>query len=228
MNHNPLKLKPFSGSALKVIAVISMTIDHIALYVMARNLHIQEFWLYEVLRGIGRLAFPIFAFLIIEGFFHTHNVLRYVATLLIFAIVSEIPWYLLGQYGSHNVLFTLLLGLIAVYLTDRIPKDSWAFFIPSLCVAIIASWIKADYSWHGIGLMMVFYLFHEKPFPYFLIGLPFLMEYGIVGSCSGILACLLYNGNRGFIRGKWLKYCFYLFYPLHLIMIWLFLYEQLL
>ena len=123
MNHNPLKLKPFSGSALKVIAVISMTIDHIALYVMARNLHIQEFWLYEVLRGFGRLAFPIFAFLVIEGFFHSHNVLRYMATLLIFAIVSEIPWYLLGQYGSHNVLFTLLLGLIAVYLTDRIPKD---------------------------------------------------------------------------------------------------------
>ena len=74
MNHNPLKLKPFSGSALKVIAVISMTIDHIALYVMARNLHIQEFWLYEVLRGFGRLAFPIFAFLVIEGFFHSHNV----------------------------------------------------------------------------------------------------------------------------------------------------------
>ena len=81
------------------------------------------------------------------------------AVLFMAAIISEIPWYLLGQYGSHNVLFTLLLGLIAVYLTDRIPKDSWVFFIPSLCVAIIASWINADYSWHGIGLMMFFLSF---------------------------------------------------------------------
>lgn len=226
MNYDLSNLKILSGSALKVIAVISMTIDHVALYVLAEYLSMHEVWLYDVLRGIGRLAFPIFAFLVIEGFFHTHNIVRYMATLLIFAFLSEIPWYLLGQCGSHNVLFTLLLGLIAVYLTDRISKNSWLLFIPSLCMATLAAWIRTDYSWHGIGLMIVFYLFHEKPFPYDFIGLPFLMEYGITGTCMGILACLLYNGKRGFIRGKWLKYCFYLFYPLHLIMIWLFLNEQ--
>ena len=221
MNHNPLKLKPFSGSALKVIAVISMTIDHIALYVMARNLHIQEFWLYEVLRGFGRLAFPIFAFLVIESFFHSHNVLRYMATLLIFAIVSEIPWYLLGQHGSHNVLFTLLLGLIAVYLTDRIPKDSWVLIIPSLFVAIIASWINTDYSWHGIGLMIVFYLFRERSLFIYLFGLPFLLEYGLIGTSFGLFVCIAYNGQRGFIHGKWIKYIFYFYYPIHMMVIWL-------
>ena len=226
MNYDLSNLKILSGSALKVIAVISMTIDHVALYVLAGYLRMQDVWLYDVLRGIGRLAFPIFAFLVIEGFFHTHNIVRYMATLLIFALLSEIPWYLLRQCGSHNVLFTLLLGLIAVYLTDRIPKNSWLLFIPSLCMATLAAWISTDYSWHGIGLMIVFYLFHEKPFPYYLIGLPFLMEYGITGTCLGILACLLYNGNRGFIRGKWLKYSFYLYDPLHLITIWLFLKEQ--
>lgn len=226
MNYDLSNLKILSGSTLKVIAIISMTIDHVALYVLARHLSMQDVWLYDVLRGIGRLAFPIFALLVIEGFFNTHNIVRYMATLLIFALLSEIPWYLLGQCGSHNVLFTLLLGLIAVYLTDRISKNCWLLFIPSLCMAALATWINTDYSWHGIGLMMVFYLFHEKPFPYYLIGLPFLMEYGIIGTCMGILVCLLYNGNRGFIRGKWLKYCFYLYYPLHLITIWLFLKEQ--
>lgn len=218
MNYDLSNLKILSGSALKVIAVISMTIDHVALYVLAGYLSMQDVWLYDVLRGIGRLAFPIFAFLVVEGYRHSHNLKRYMAVLLMAAIISEIPWFLLGQYDSHNVLFTLLLGLIAVYLTDRIPKNSWVFFIPSLCVAIIASWINTDYSWHGIGVMMVFYLFHEKPFPYFLIGFPFLMEYGITGTCMGILACLLYNGNRGFVRGKWLKYCFYIYYPLHLML----------
>lgn len=223
MNYDLSNLKILSGSALKVIAVISMTIDHVALYVLAEYLSMHEVWLYDVLRGIGRLAFPIFAFLVIEGFFHTHNIVRYMATLLIFAFLSEIPWYLLGQCGSHNVLFTLLLGLIAVYLTDRISKNSWLLFIPSLCMATIATWTNTDYSWHGIALIIVFYLFHEKPFPYYLIGLPFLMEYGIIGTCTGILVCLLYNGKRGFVRGSWQKYCFYLYYPLHLMLIWLFL-----
>jgi len=223
MNHDLSKFKCLSGSALKVIAVVSMTIDHVAFYVMAGHLGTQDQRLYDVLRGVGRLAFPVFAFLVIEGFCHTHNILRYMTVLLIFAIFSEIPWYMLGQCDSHNVLFTLLLGLIAVYLTDRIHKDSWLLFIPSLCVAIIASWINTDYSWHGVGLMTVFYLFKKNSFPYYLIGLPFLIEYGITGPCIGILTCLLYNGNRGFIHRKWLKYCFYLYYPLHLITIWLFL-----
>ena len=75
MNYDLSNLKILSGSALKVIAVISMTIDHVALYVLAGYLSMQELWLYDVLRGIGRQAFPIFAFLVIEGFYHTHNML---------------------------------------------------------------------------------------------------------------------------------------------------------
>lgn len=71
MNHDLSNFKCLSGSALKVIAVISMTIDHVALYVMAGHMGMQDQWLYDVLRGVGRLAFPIFAFLAIEGFFHT-------------------------------------------------------------------------------------------------------------------------------------------------------------
>ena len=222
MNHDLFHFKCLSGSALKVIAIISMTIDHVALYIMAGHLGMQDQWLYDVLRGVGRLAFPIFAFLAIEGFFHTHNILRYMTVLLIFAVVSEIPWYLLRQYDSHNVLFTLLLGLIAVYLTDRISKDSWLLVVPSVIMSLIATWINTDYSWHGIGLMVVFFLFRGKPIFILFFGLPFLIEYGVIGTSLGIIFCLCYNGNRGFIRGKWQKYSFYLYYPLHLMIICLF------
>lgn len=222
MNHDLSKFKCLSGSALKVIAVISMTIDHVALYVMAENLGMQDLWLYDVLRGVGRLAFPIFAFLVVEGYLHTHNIYKYVMTLLLTAFVSEIPWNLLGQHDSHNVLFTLLLGLVSISITDSFPKRSWMLIIPSCSMAVIATVANTDYSWHGIGLMTVFFLFRNKPFFIFLFGLPFIMEFGLVGTSCGILICLAYNGERGFVQGKWLKYAFYIFYPLHLMVIWLF------
>ena len=101
-----LTLKPafgLSGSALKVIALISMVIDHIALYLMEHGTV-----LYETMRCVGRIAFPVFAFLIAEGFIHTRIRYRYFFTLLGFAVISEIPWYLLnGADGTHNVMFTL-------------------------------------------------------------------------------------------------------------------------
>lgn len=220
MNYDLLNLKFLSGSALKVIAVISMTIDHVALYVMAGHLGMQEYWLYDVLRGIGRLAFPIFAFLVVEGFRHTHNLKRYMVVLFMAAIISEIPWILLGQYDSHNVLFTLLLGLIAISMTDMILFNSLLKVVPLCIISPISAWLNTDYSWHGIGLMFVFFLFKDKPFLCFLFGFPLVMEYDIVGTACGILICLCYNGHRGFIKGEWLKYAFYLYYPLHLMAIW--------
>lgn len=219
MNYDFSNLKFLSGSALKVIAVISMTIDHVALYVLAGHLSMQDVWLYDVLRGIGRLAFPIFAFLVVEGYRHTHNLQRYMSVLYMAAIISEIPWFLLGQYESHNVLFTLLLGLIAVSMTDMILYNSWLKVIPFCTISLLSAWLNTDYSWHGIGLLLVFFLFKDKPFLCFLFGFPFVIEYGIVGTACGILICLCYNGHRGFVKGGWLKYAFYLYYPLHLLVI---------
>lgn len=66
MNHDLSNFKCLSGSALKAIAIISMTIDHVALYVMAGHMGMQDQWLYDVLRGVGRLAFPIFAFWLLK------------------------------------------------------------------------------------------------------------------------------------------------------------------
>ena len=103
--------RELSGSWLKMIAMLSMTIDHMAYYY-----GIENPYLYELMRTIGRIAFPTFAFLLAEGFVHTKNRQKYMLSLFIFALLSEIPWFLLNHDGSHNVLFTLLAGVLGLYV----------------------------------------------------------------------------------------------------------------
>lgn len=134
----PAKRGGLSGSTVKIIAVIAMLIDHAAAAVLARYLvqgirsaadnqaawawqqeHISFYLVYNVMRAIGRLGFPIFCFLLVEGFQRTRNVKKYALRLGIFALISEIPFNLAicGQTfhtGYQNVYFTLLLGLLAL------------------------------------------------------------------------------------------------------------------
>ena len=216
-------LPPLSGSALKVIAVLSMVADHCAYYLMEHGT-----LLYEVMRCFGRIAFPVFAFLIAEGFQHTRNRMKYFLQLLGFAVISEVPWYLLnGADGTHNVLFTLALGVMALAAFEALKKDDILFGAVILSIAGFATWFGVDYEWRGILKMVVFYLFGNVSNPSFPSGrkaqiicsFPLMMHYGIVGA---LLACLVigcYNGTRGFIHRKVAKYGFYAFYPLHLIII---------
>ena len=221
---NDLMLYRFlSGSALKVISVVSMTIDHIAYYILDQQLGMGDTWLYETMRCIGRFAFPIFAFLIIEGYHHTRHVGRYMAALLVTAIVAEIPWQLLGNEDSHNVVFTLLLGLVVVFLIDHIHDALWLMLMETALFSAIATMLNTDYTWHGICLMVVFYLFRKYRGLTLLFGFPLLMEYGILGSAIGLVIPLMYSGRRGFVKGQWMKYLFYIYYPLHLMVIYLFI-----
>ena len=221
MKNNLVLYKILSGSALKVIAVVSMTIDHIAYYILDQQMGLGDTWYYEVMRCVGRLAFPIFAFLIIEGYHHTRHVGKYMLALLVTAIVAEIPWQLLSNGGSHNVVFTLLLGLVTIFLVDHIHDALWLMLLETVLFALIATILNVDYTWHGIGLMMVFYLFRKHRALTLIIGFPFLMEYGMIGSAIGLTIPLMYSDRRGFVKGQWMKYLFYIYYPLHLIVIWL-------
>ena len=92
------KIPTFSGSTLKIIAIISMVIDHCAYFLMENGT-----LLYNAMRCVGRIAFPVFAFLIVEGFGYTHNRKRYFAQLLVFAVISEVPWYLLNGADGLSV-----------------------------------------------------------------------------------------------------------------------------
>ena len=208
-----------SGSALKVIAVVSMTIDHVAYYILNQQLGMGDTWFYETMRCIGRFVFPIFAFLIIEGYHHTRHVGRYMTALLVTAIVAEIPWQLLGNEGSHNVVFTLLLGLVVVFLIDHIHDALWLMLMETALFSVIATMLNTDYTWHGICLMVVFYLFRKHRGLTLLFGFPLLMEYGIVGPFIGLIIPLTYSGRRGFVKRQWMKYLFYIYYPLHLMVL---------
>ena len=219
-----LTLKPasgLSGSSLKVIAMISLVIDHVAHYLMEHGTV-----LYETMRYVGRIAFPVFAFLIAEGFIHTRSRYRYFFTLLGFAVISEIPWYLLnGADGTHNVMFTLALGVATLMVLENLLQRSMVLgFLWTLGMAGLASWLGVDYEWRGILVIVIFYLFngYNDSFPYsrgmqFFCTFTLMMHYGVIGTVMACIFLYLYNGKRGFIQGSIVKYGFYAFYPVHLL-----------
>ena len=220
-NHS-IHLPSLSGSALKVIAVLSMVTDHSAYYLMEHGT-----LLYEVMRCFGRIAFPVFAFFIAVGFRHTRNRMKYFLQLLGFAVISELPWYLLnGADGTHNVLFTLALGVMALAAFEALKKDDILCGAVILSIACFATWSGVDYEWRGILMMVVFYLFGNvnPSFPsgrkaQLFCAFPLMMHYGIIGALLACLVIACYDETRGFIHGKVAKYGFYAFYPVHLLAI---------
>lgn len=206
------------GTTLKWIALISMLIDHTAV-----ALADTQSVLYAGMRLAGRLALPLYCFLLVEGFCHTRDVRRYLGRLGFWAVLSEIPydlfksgqlWYLQDQ----NVFVTLWLGLVALegYLLlanrGRYPLG----YLWCAAVALLAWVIRADYDWAGVGLICVLYWFRQKPLSRMLGGLALLIVGAGVSEISAIVSFLFmscYNGERGDTRHTRF---FYVFYPLHL------------
>ena len=206
--------KGLSSSALKVIALISMTVDHIAYYLMDHGT-----LLYDVMRTVGRMAFPIFAFLLVEGYDHTRSTRKYALNLLAFALISEIPWWLLNHDNTHNVFFTLLLGLIAIEGIKKLGKKPllWAVLMITICT--IAMFLHVDYEYSGILLIYAFHIFQPDKVTKCLLATLFMYQYGVIGLWLGLAVILCYNGQRGFIKGQYTKYLWYAYYPLHLMTI---------
>lgn len=184
--------------------------------------------LYETMRCVGRIAFPVFAFLIAEGFIHTRSRYRYFFTLLGFAVISEIPWFLLnGADGTHNVMFTLALGVASLMVFENLLQRSLALgFLWTLGMAGLASWLGVDYEWRGILLIIISYLYntYAHSFPYsrgmqFFCTFAFMMQYGVIGAVMACMIIYLYDGTRGFVQGSIAKYGFYAFYLIHLIVL---------
>ena len=203
--------KGLSGSAMKVIALVAMTVDHIAYYLMEHGT-LQ----YDVMRMVGRMAFPIFAFLLVEGYSHTRSTGKYALNLLAFALISEIPWWLLNHDNTHNVFFTLLFGLVAIDLITRTGNKPllWCVIIASICGN--ATWLHVDYEYSGILLICAFHFFQPDKVMKCLLATLFMYQYGVVGLWLGLAVILCYNGQRGFIKGQYAKYLCYAYYPLHL------------
>ncbi len=214
-----------SGNTLKLIAIITMLIDHIGVTLVCE----EPF--YTICRGIGRLAFPIFCFLLVEGFFYTQNIMHYGIRLLLFALISEIPFDLVFHhelYNFHyqNVFFTLFIGLITLVIFAEIDKRFTRSILLRKISKIfilffgmfIAYAVNTDYSYIGILTIIIFYEFYTNRLLATVLAcccLSFLNILEFTALLDIFLICC-YNGKRGFN----LKYLFYLFYPLHLLLLY--------
>lgn len=224
----PKKWKKLDGSALKLMAVVTMLIDHTASVLLRNNTTVlftlagHSLDLYTLLRWIGRISFPIFAFLIVEGFLHTRDVKKYARNLFLFALISEIPWNLEHSgrllYSSQNVMFTLLLGLLGMWVI-REYHDHWEKEVPLLLGLLAASvLLRADYGCSGLGFILMLYLLRSSKLYQAVLGCCFLSSRWIAG--LAFIPINLYNGKRGFIDKPWKKYCFYAIYPLHMLILY--------
>lgn len=222
-----------SGSILKLIACIAMLVDHIAKLLPGDFLGMTDtlFLIGDkavnmrmLMHFIGRSAFPIFAYLITEGFMHTHNRKKYCLNLLIFALISEIPWNLALSndffYARQNVFFTLLLGYLGLCAIDQFKNDIKNLAITLSILLMVSFVLRADYGAFGFGFILLLYLLRERKFIMAIVGTCVLPSRWIGG--LAFIPILLYNGQRGFAKVKWIKYAFYIFYPLHLLLIYLF------
>ena len=223
-----------SGSAIKMIAVLCMTVDHAARIVLqdCKSLyeplfhlgHTDVSWQFIMQCVIGRIAFPLFAFLVVEGYSHTRSVRRYAMTLFIFAVLSIVPWSLMhGSYftmGSQNVLFTLLLGLLSIHAIERLSSLKAAVSVGG---ALLIAWLThCDYGASGVAFIVLLHLLrHRRLYQGLAVVATFFSRKTKMCAVLAIIPMMMYNGKRGFIHGPIAKYFLYAFYPLHLVILWL-------
>ena len=223
----PPEYRILSGSWLKLIAVVTMLIDHIASVFLREDPIVifsafgHTFTIYEIMRTVGRIAFPLFAFLLAEGFLHTSNRKNYGANLLVFALISEIPWNLehTGKllYSNQNVFFTLFFGFLGLYIIEECKgKKRIGYLFTVLVVTLL---FRADYGCVGFGYIIMLYVLRNNRLLQTVIGCC-----GLSTTWKSGLAFIpinLYNGKRGFIKGKLMKYAFYAIYPAHMMILYL-------
>lgn len=222
-----LKAKGISADTLKWIAMITMFIDHIGAVVLE---YIPQFELpavnaaYYVMRYIGRLAFPLFCFLLVEGYHHTSNRMRYLRDLLIFGLISEIPFEICFMSepgnGFHNIFWTLALGLGVLmaldYAKTKYVNATWMNLLIMVVGAYAAETLGCDYGAIGVLLIFILYQTRNDRAKQSIFG-GIAMLYEVTGPIAFVLT-YFYNGER---KIKKYKYVFYAFYPVHLILLYL-------
>ena len=226
------RIQVLNGFHLKLIAICTMLIDH-----MGYTLFPGVMWL----RCVGRVAFPIFCFLIAEGCVYTHDRKKYALRLLVFALLSEIPFNLMNSGMiwdpyDQNVLWTLLTGALVCWLIDwALKKCTPLSFVLTGAAMVAAYWLleigNTDYGGWGMLLVAAFYGVHRAPSGAVVkmiaqaFGLAF-FSIGVMGgylsielwSLAALVPIWLYNGQRGFSH-KAVQYGFYAFYPVHILIL---------
>ena len=196
-------------NGLTLLAILLMVIDHIGAIIFPEI---------EILRWIGRLSFPIFAYQLSVGYQHTSNVSKYLFRLWIFAIIAQIPYTIAFDTFDLNILFTFLLSL---YLIDRFAKKEYYWIVTVLAVLFF---VNVDYEWYGVLLPVVFYLTRNKKWLGLLIGVAltagfsyhFEVAFQLLAILGIIIALYVKPIN---LKIQTSRYFFYWFYPVHLAVI---------
>lgn len=238
--NSPFIKKPFgglNGNVLKILAVVFMILDHTRVAVVDGNM-----WM----NYIGRLSFPIFAFLISEGFIHTSNFKKYLLRLTAFAVISEIPFNVFCSSKTffpqyQNVLFTFVLSVLALVLIDfakkepTLPKVAGAG-LGTVIIVFLAEVLKVDYGGAGVVIVIAFYLFRNFPFAFlaqfitvfvvfilFYPGRPVFFKIQDLIFCIPVQSFALFSfipiwlyNGKKGGGGKFLQYGTYGFYPVHI------------
>lgn len=235
-----------TGKMLKIVAILTMVTDHVAasiILMLIRNQGRYELAeIYSVLRNIGRIAFPLYIFLLVEGFVYTKNLKKYIASVMIFALLSELPFDLaLGKgqvvnWNSQNVYITLTLGLLCLtcikYVSGHfLIGDMRRYLLYTIVTAIFAGTaflVRCDYKWGGILAIVLVYMVYTccsgrtpQWLLYLMMGIICCMTLLVYNDKEGyafvaLLPIVFYNGKRGYIK---YKYLYYAVYPVHLLIL---------
>ena len=225
---------------IKYIAIFAMLLDHVAyLFQKFFNNYSWGFALRFSFRTLGRITAPVMSWFLVQGYVHTSSKKRYALRLLIFAIISQLPYSLIhnssGVMAQLNVIYTLLLSFLILCVLDSkleaVPK--WTLIFVLLAFTILGDWALF------VPLMVIcFYLLKDKPKQllifYSIISILVLVT-DIIILCikgygwylelwqAGMFLCiplyLSYNGKSG-SRAPFHKWFFYVFYPLHFLVLW--------
>lgn len=228
------KLEKLSANTLKIIALILMTLDHIGLF----------FGNILILRLLGRIAFPIFAFFISEGCFYTKNKTKHLLIILFFAVIYQIVYYYLYQKIYISIFGTFSVSIILIYVYDLYKnnfdnKKKYLYLlllvILLMITFIVNIYVLFDYGFIGIITPLCVYIFKSKKYKLVVLFILCIAlsavniknnigtEFEVLGYLSifnilSIPLLMLYNGKRGKYN---LKYFFYFYYPLHIVVIYL-------
>lgn len=214
-----------SGNALKLIAAITMLIDHIGMFFFPE---------YMFLRVIGRLSFPIYAFMIAEGCHYTKNRFRYYLGVFFLGIACQTAYYIASRDTYCNILLTFSCSIVIIYLLQEWKsRQKYWLFLPFTAAIVffyvVCQYVEFAYGFWGIMVPVFAAILQpqrgkaiSQPRNFLIvlfmgISLLILSKDSHVVQYFGLVALpllLLYSGNRG--KGNY-KYAFYLFYPLHLV-----------
>lgn len=215
-----------TNNALKIIAVIAMLCDHVG-----KELFPQV----EVLQIIGRIAFPIFSYMIAEGCFYTRDKKKYLCKIAFLGLGCQLVYFVAEHSFYQNVLITFTLSILTIYTIEYFFKkksilsvfllacDVFSVLIICFAIPYIVEGFHIDYGIFGLMLPILVYFARDKKAK--LIVLFFstiLLSFDLGGiqwySLLSVIIIFAYNGKRGKLN---LKYLFYIFYPLHLALIYL-------